>query len=149
MTGETLTTAWEQMRETLAERRDDYATEGYDVTTGTADHGGVAVTDGAGQLRFTVADNVAADLAAAAGGATFPVTRVSYADVDGYRLFLLAALDPDTETALLLAGGVERERVAALRNASALETVVRRADDSVAVALEHDAVDPFVDGIGD
>lgn len=147
MTGETLTAAWEQMRETLVERRDAYAAEGYEVTTGTADYGAVVVEDGTGQLRFTVADNVAADLAAAAEGTTFPVTRVSYVDVDGYRLFLLAALDPDAETALLLAGGVERDRVATLRDASALETVLRRADGSIAVALEHDGVDPFVDGI--
>jgi len=135
------------MGETIDERRAAYAAEGYDVTTATADHGGAAADGEAGRLVFTVADNVANDIERAAAGGAFPVTQVGYSDVAGYRLFLLAALDPDRETALLLAGGVERDRLAALRGTDRVRTVVRRADDAHALVLEHEAPDPFVEGI--
>lgn len=145
------TAAWQRLRERLDERAAAYRSEGYDVTVATADHGGATASDGTGRLAFTVPDDDAAALAAAAEDCSFPRTRVQYVDVAGYRLYLLAALDPGESTALLLAGGVEHQRLAALTgdDVRRAETVVRRVDGSRAVVLAHDDVGPFVEGLDD
>lgn len=138
------TAAWRRLTETLEERAETYEAEGYEVATATADHGAAAVAEETGRLVFTVADNVADRVETVADGVSLSRTTVECVDVAGHRLFLLGAVDPDSETALLVAGGVERDAVDRLKAASTVQTVLRRADGRRAVVLEHDDVDPFV-----
>ncbi|WP_135827962.1 DUF7529 family protein [Halorussus halobius] len=151
MTEDPLTTAWNRFRDALDERERAYEREGYDVTTATADHGSATRRGATGRLAFTVPDDRATALESAADGGSFPRTRIEYVDVDGHRLLSLASLDPETETALLVAGGVERDALAsfATDEVDAVETVVRRIDGTHAVVLRHDDPDPFVDGLDD
>jgi len=137
------TAAWQRLREELDERREEFDAEGYDVATATADHGAATVDDDLGRLAFTVADNVADGVAATVENATLSRTTVECVDVEGHRLFLLSAVDP-AGTALLVAGGVEHDAVERLRDATAVRTVLRRADDTPVVVLEHDDPAPFV-----
>ncbi len=138
------TAAWQRLREELDDRREAFADDGYDVTAVTADHGAVAVDDDRGRLSFTIADNLADAVATTVADAAVSRTTVEAVDLEGYRLFLLSAVDPESETALLVAGGVERDAVERLRDATTVRTVLRRADGTRVVVLEHDDVTPFV-----
>lgn len=138
------TTAWQRLREELADRRDEFAAEGFDVATATADHGAATVEGDTARLAFTVADNVADAVATTVEGTALSRTTVECVDVAGHRLFLLSAVAPEAETALLVAGGVEHDAVDRLRGATTARTVLRRADGTRVAVLEHDDVEPFV-----
>ncbi len=138
------TAAWQRLREELADRREEFATEGFDVATATADHGAATVDGDTARLVFTVADDTADDVAATVTDATPSRTTVEVVDVAGVRLFLLSAVAPGEGTALLVAGGVDHDAVASMRAASTARTVLRRADGTRVAALDHDDVAPFV-----
>ena len=149
MTEDPLTAAWNRLRDALDERERAYENDGYDVTTATADHASATPRGATGRLAFTVPDDRATALESAADGGSFPRTRIEYVDVGGHRLLSLAALDPETRTALLVGGGVERDALAsfATDGVDAVETVVRRIDGTHAVVLRHDDPTPFLDGL--
>lgn len=142
-----LTAAWADVRREAAALADDLRENGWTATLVEADHL-AAVAGEPPRLSFTVPDSEADAVAEAiADGGEFPTTAVRYADPAGHRLFVLVARDPESARAVVLAGGTERTDLEQLRDGgddTAVETVVRRVDGTVAARFAHDDAAPFL-----
>ena len=98
-------------------------------------------------FAYVVPGDEADELAEAFVPDGFPRTEV-YRAASGARVYLLTVLqDPPTETAVLLAGALDREQLPACRRAAAasgtMYTQVFRVDGTTVGVFEHDDPGPF------
>ncbi|EFW93684.1 hypothetical protein ZOD2009_01035 [Haladaptatus paucihalophilus DX253] len=103
--------AWGMTLEDMNAMADDLESEGWDVVTVPASHTAPENPDAGDTDRFgfvyVIPDNYAEDFSEAVEAGTFPKYQVFRKEV-GSRVFQLTQfLDPDTETAILIAGSYE------------------------------------------
>lgn len=143
--------AWAQtlsdMKALAAEREAD----GWDVVTVTAgDAGPETAAQGETETHgivYVVPGNQAEDLLDAFEGREFPVYDVYRQVVDGRLFVVTELLDPDSETAILVAGNFWLHRAGALvreaREAEAMYTHLQKLDRTHLASFEHEGFEKF------
>jgi hypothetical protein len=140
-----LNAAWNETLEDMWAMADELDAEGWDTLSVAADHTGPegpehGETDRFG-LVYVIPGNEAESFEATATG-SFPRYDVFRQEVNGRVFVVTELLDPETETAILVAGNFWRHEtdplVAAVREAGEMYTHVQKLDGTQLGSFRHD-----------
>lgn len=143
-----LTTAWDRVREQLRSTAETHRANGTSAVEAVADHGTIrAPSSGPVELVFTVPGDTIDSLHDRINESSVTNTDVQYADAAGHRLYLLTIRTSDGPN-VLVAGGVRHNFLRDNTGSSGrLRTCLRGVDNRIGLQVEHDNLDPFVEGI--
>lgn len=152
MTSDTpLTDAWQRVRATVSERASHRRDAGHTALEMYADHG--TITGGDDQpvtLSFTIPDSAAAELDGQIPAQASYRTTIDYADVAGTRLYILESQDTDSGVVVFVAGGIShRSLTDAVGGSERARTILRVANGSTPLTLQHAQLAPFLVGLDD
>ncbi len=137
------TTAWEQVRTSMAQATEEYHEAGWDVLTVAADHGAIRCRDAPVTIVFTVPNDTAQELAAINAGA-IDRTEIHYRDTPTHRLYLLDVVAPADDTRILIAGGVAREQLDHCTDTADTRVLLRTINDRTVLAVAVERLAPFL-----
>lgn len=137
--------AWQQTLDDMWALEADLQEEGWDTLETAAGHTAPVAPEhekGHWGLVHVVPDSDAAAIGDAVEAGAFPRYDVYRTDVDGRVFAVTVLLDPDAETAVLIANQFERRRADALvehaGDVGHVATVVRRLDGTVVAQVRHE-----------
>jgi len=142
--------AWERTLEDLRATEAEFADEGWDVIATAAGHTGPVAPDhdkGYWGLSHVLPKSDASAVERALDGAAFPAYDVYRNTVQGRVFAVIAYLDPDAETAVLVASnfrlGDATDLVAHAHEVGHVNSVLRRLDGTVIAEIRHDEPEKF------
>lgn len=155
-TGSVAKDAWMRTIEDMKALADERRERGWDVVAIPAGDTAPVSRDAGGDDRFgivhVIADNHADDFSEAFERGTFPRYEAYRNEVSGYVYLVTELLDPETETAILLAGQYRLRRasgmVATAREEGVLYTHVQTLDGTPLGTFRHDEFEPLVPDAG-
>jgi hypothetical protein len=144
--------AWARTLADMEARAEAYEAEGWETVSVPAGHTAAESPESGSSDRFgfvhTLPGNYAAAIREAIGGKDFPEYDVFRARTDGRVFLVTELLDPDSRTAILLAGSYELRTVeplvAAADEAGVCHTHLRTLDGTHLGSFEHDEYEKFV-----
>lgn len=154
-TADELKNAWTRTLADMRARAESYEERGWDVLTVAADHSAAEHPHADPQGRYgfvhVVPEDVADDLRGTIEGRSFPEYDVFRATTGGRVFLVTELLDPDSSTAVLVAGSYELQKVGLLVAAADEEGVcythLRTLDGTLVGSFEHEAYEKFVPSI--
>ena len=140
-----LKNAWSATLEDMNALADEYEAEGWNVVAIPSGHTGPEApdfgTEGDFGLVYLIPDNYADDFETAFDAGEFPRYDVFRNEVGGQVFLVTVLMDPESETAILLAGGFERRQsrilVNVARERDEMYTHVETLDDRLG-SFRHD-----------
>lgn len=150
--GETLKSAWSQTNEDMQAMAEQRRENGWEAVAIPAVHTAPTSRDAGDDDRFgivyVIPNNYADDFSEALERGTFPRFEAYRNEIDGFVFLVVELLDPETETAILLAGQYELHNaqgmVTAARDEGALYTHVKVLDGTILGSIRHEAFEPLV-----
>jgi len=145
--------AWQQTLDDIHAMADDRRAEGWDVAvTPGVDLAPVSADAGHDDrygLVFVVPDNYADEFSEAFAAGEFPVYDTFRNEREGWVFLVVELRDPDSETAIFLAGNYELRHAAGMvanarENDGEMFTHVQTLDETHLGSFRHDGVEKFV-----
>lgn len=151
-TGDTQKQAWMETIEDMKTMAESRRRKGWDVVAVPSGHTAAvsrdAGTDDTFGLVHVIADNHADEFTEAFEAGEFPRYEAYRNEVDGFVYLLTELLDPESETAILIAGQYELRHapgmVSAAKDEGALYTHVKTLDQTLLASFRHEEIDPLV-----
>lgn len=147
-----LKSAWSQTNEDMQAIAEQRREDGWEVVAIPAVHTAPVSRDAGDDDRFgivyVIPDNYADDFSEALDRGDFPRYEAYRNEIDGFVFLVTELLDPETETAILLAGQYELRNaqgmVTAAGDEGALYTHVEVLDGTVLGSIRHEEFEPLV-----